>query len=394
MDPPSQQQQTVSPPRTTADSQTPSLTPSGNPKDPEDPATSKVKDGPKKEWSRQMEVVLQMWADIAVCYRWMHDRSFRKHKKVNYAFSIPVIVLSTLTGTANFGLSSFVPAQYMSYGQIAVGMTSIFAGVLSTLQNFFRYAQSSEAHFIASQGWSKLHRAISVELLLEVSNRRRPDEFMRACRADFDRLMENSPIIPMNVIQEFMKTFRTIPELVMPDVCDKIKHTLIFREPGVDASTVTEHILQQVEREVGTMMTPERALSPIRTPPPGPAGVGAFMGPTGHAGHYASFSVPHRGNTHTMVRRTDSAPAAQRFGRTEVETEAPAPVGDLIRRFNQDPTLTMRFSRPLQHANTMPPLRFETASSLESIAIDPIPDDAESLRSHRSNPNVLVIQKR
>jgi hypothetical protein len=187
---------------------------------------------PKKAWTKQYENVLASWADIAVCYAWMHDRSHRTYKRWNYGYAIPIIVLSTLTGTANFGISSTAfPEEFIKYGQIIIGGVSIFAGVLGTLQSFFRYAQNSESHFQASQDWSKLHRNITYELKIEMKNRKDLNGFMKSIKQEYDRLMSSSPLIPLEIVKEFLSKFDQIPNLIMPaEICDRIEHTFIYRE--------------------------------------------------------------------------------------------------------------------------------------------------------------------
>ena len=94
---------------------------------------------PQIPWTREQEELLAEWADIATCYRWLHSRCEKLYRVRNYTFTIPVIILSTLTGTANFAMDSFVPEENKQIAMAAVGSVNIFAGILSTLQNFLRY---------------------------------------------------------------------------------------------------------------------------------------------------------------------------------------------------------------------------------------------------------------
>ena len=124
--------------------------------------TSKEKvDDKKKEaakWTLEQEELLAEWAEKAACYRWLHNKSEKQYRCRNYAFTIPVIILSTLTGTANFAMDSFVPAEHKKTAMAAVGGVNIFAGIISTLQNFLRYAELMEAHRSSGVAWSKLGR--------------------------------------------------------------------------------------------------------------------------------------------------------------------------------------------------------------------------------------------
>ena len=199
---------------------------------PEMLSTTVKKDDPEKPkiiWTDQTEEVLRTWGDISSCYKWLHDKSYRKYKKKNYNYSIPVIILSTLTGALNVGLSGYVPEEYTKYAQAGIGAINIFSGILTTLQNFFKYAQLSESHFNANQGWGKVQRNISVELTLEKEFRCSADRFMRDCRRDYDRLIEQSPEIPSDVIKLFKEKFRSDNTLIRPDIVDNVSHTEIYR---------------------------------------------------------------------------------------------------------------------------------------------------------------------
>ena len=132
-------------------------------------------------WTSEQENLLASWSVRASGYRWLHSRSEKLYRKRNYAFTIPVIILSTLTGTANFAMDSFVPEEHKQVAMASVGGVNIFAGILSTLQNFLRYAELMEGHRVAEVSWSKFSREISVELALEPDMRKAGFDFLTVC---------------------------------------------------------------------------------------------------------------------------------------------------------------------------------------------------------------------
>lgn len=161
----------------------------------------------KQLWTEEQERLLASWSERASGYRWLHSRSEKKYRKSNYAFTIPVIILSTLTGTANFAMDSFVPEEQKQIAMACVGGVNIFAGILSTLQNFLRYAELMEGHRVAEVSWSKFSREISVELALEPSMRKPAFDFLTVSRAEYDRLIEQSPTIDDNIIAQYNYKF-------------------------------------------------------------------------------------------------------------------------------------------------------------------------------------------
>lgn len=184
-------------------------------------------------WTKEQENLMAGWADIASCYRWMHDRCEKRYSGFNMSLSIPVIILSTLTGTANFAIDSFVPPgddAMKKYIQAGIGAVSIFAGILTTLGNFLRFAQLSEAHRVASISWGKLQRQIQVELRIHPNDRLDCLDFLKICRAELDRLIEQSPAIPDKIIKEFEKEFADLKALVRPDIAHGMDHTQVFHD--------------------------------------------------------------------------------------------------------------------------------------------------------------------
>lgn len=182
-------------------------------------------------WTKEQETLMGEWADIAACYRWLHDRAEKKFSSSNMRLTIPVIILSTLTGTANFAINSFIPPDdntLKGYVQAGIGAVSIFAGILTTLGNFLRYAQGSEAHRVASIAWGKFQRLIAVEIAIHPNERIDAMDFLKICRQDLDRLIEQSPPIPDGIIADFEREFKDIPNLKRPDICHGLEHTRAF----------------------------------------------------------------------------------------------------------------------------------------------------------------------
>ena len=182
-------------------------------------------DNIKLNWDDTTEHLLILWADYANCYRWLHDKSFRKLRYMNYLFTIPVILMTTITGTLNFGINSLVSQEYIKLCQILIGLINIFSAIITTLLNFFRYPQESEAHYRSSIHWAKFNRLISTELYLNRENRKDANIFIKMCKIEYEKLMEQSPIIQESIIKEFYKRIKLITgkTLNIPNDIDSIK---------------------------------------------------------------------------------------------------------------------------------------------------------------------------
>jgi hypothetical protein len=187
---------------------------------------------PNNGWTREQEELMAGWSDIAACYRWMHDRCEKIMARSNKCITTPVIILSTLTGSANFIVSSLTGdnVEMGKMAQIAIGGVSIFTAILQTLGNDYRFAQQSEAHRVASIAWGKFQRQLAVELALHPKERIDCMDFLKLCRAELDRLIEQSPPIPDKVIYAFEEEFKSIPDLKKPDIAHGMDHTRVFKD--------------------------------------------------------------------------------------------------------------------------------------------------------------------
>jgi len=182
-------------------------------------------------WTKEQEYLMAQWSDVASCYRWLHDRAEKKYSKLNMSITIPVIILSTLTGAANFAVGSFIPPDAVdvkNYVGAGLGALSIGAGIMTTLGNFFQFAQKSESNRVAGIAWGKFQRLVSVELAIHPDNRIEAMDFLGICRQDLDRLIEQSPPITDDIIKLFEEEFKEIPNLKVPDICHGIEHTRVF----------------------------------------------------------------------------------------------------------------------------------------------------------------------
>lgn len=186
-----------------------------NSKDKDD--KSKIKKLPV--WHEQQELILKNWSEIGSSYRYLHDKSFMKYNSQNLRFALPVIVISTITGTANFAQKSF-PESWTTYVPLGIGFLNLTAGLITTIAQFLRVSELLEGHRSASIAYSKFSRNIAVELSLPVSQRTCDGfDFIVTCRNELDRLIEQSPNIPTAIVTEFAKKFNQ-SAFFKPDILD------------------------------------------------------------------------------------------------------------------------------------------------------------------------------
>lgn len=118
-------------------------------------------------WNDEIESILESWSDIASCYASLNRMAFEKFKKINTRYALPTIILSSLSGTFSIAIQGYVPQDKQNIAQLGIGLLSLAVGILSTIQNYFRYSQNSEIHNSSFLGWSKLKRTIEIELSIQ-----------------------------------------------------------------------------------------------------------------------------------------------------------------------------------------------------------------------------------
>jgi len=207
------------------------------------------------EWTPEHETILIEWADKAMCYRWLHSKSNALYSSLNAWYTIPVIVISTLTGTANFAQER-VPIEYQSYYVMIVGGFNILAGIITTIQQFLKITQLNEAHRVSSIAWDKFYRNIKIELAKHPSERIDVKQMVKMSKEEFDRLMETSPNIPEKIVNQFKNNFNShnaFDKIVKPEICDILIPTNEYRNPWFNdenrAKVMNETLKSQLEKQ-------------------------------------------------------------------------------------------------------------------------------------------------
>jgi hypothetical protein len=207
------------------------------------------------EWSPEHEEILIEWADKAMCYRWLHSKANTMYSTLNAWYTIPVIVISTLTGTANFAQER-VPLEYQNWFVMVVGGFNIMAGIITTIQQFLKITQLNESHRVSSIAWDKFYRNVKIELAKHPSERIDPRQMLKMSKEEFDRLIETSPNIPEKIVQQFKTNFlnqESFDKIIKPEICDILIPTSEYRNPWYNednqAKTLNETIKSQLIKQ-------------------------------------------------------------------------------------------------------------------------------------------------
>ena len=182
-----------------------------------------MKKGPIRIWHKQHEKVLRNWGESAACYRYMHFKAHVMFKKMSMRMTLPIIVISTITGTANFAQETF-PVSIQPYVPSMIGALNLFAAILTTILQFLKVNELMESHRVSSVHYGKLARNIRLELSLPIPERTHDGgNMVEISKGEYDRLIEQSPPVPSAVINNFERKF--------PEVDGDFKHK--FNRPEI-----------------------------------------------------------------------------------------------------------------------------------------------------------------
>lgn len=169
----------------------------------------KEKSGKKmpRIWHKQQEKILKNWGESAACYRYLHYKAYSMLKKQSMRMTLPIIIISTITGTANFAQETF-PMSVREYVPAMIGAANLFAAILTTVLQFLKVNELMEAHRVSSVHYGKLARSVRLELTLPIPERAHDGgNMVEIARGEYDRLIEQSPPVPGVILRKFEKDF-------------------------------------------------------------------------------------------------------------------------------------------------------------------------------------------
>jgi len=185
-----------------------------------------------KEWTDDIEILLKNISEKCQIWRELHIKTHTIFKKKYYRLTIPVIVLSSITGGANLSLGSISTSADNNIINLVIGALGIIISILSTLNNIFSFSKRKDEHYRASNDWYRLHRLIKTELSLERDRRIEVTKFFNMVLHEIERIHEYQPNIRNDVLNNFKKSLRKkgktisieMPEIIM------LSETVIYKK--------------------------------------------------------------------------------------------------------------------------------------------------------------------
>jgi len=230
-----------------------------------DSVTGAQKKKAPRIWHDAHEEILKEWGEAAACYRYMHFNAYKVYKSRNIHFTLPIIVISTVTGTANFAQSTF-PSAWQRYVPSVVGAFNLIAALATTVMQFLKINELMESHRVSYISYAKLSRNIRLELTLPEAHRSQHGATMVDISGnEYGRLIEQCPPIPDFIMKNFREKFN-IPETPNDD---KISYPEIMgirsitTEKGTKDRRIVEEAIEELKRRTKKTGTFQQAKDAI-----------------------------------------------------------------------------------------------------------------------------------
>lgn len=179
-------------------------------------------------WTHRLEEYFASTGEKAAGLAWVHKRSEAIYSNRRTYIDLPVIIGSGVIAFLNAGSSSLFPDQRIA--STALGVGSLFMGILNSFGTYFGWSKRAEGHRISAIHYAKLYRFITVELSLPRQERMSPHDLLKYVKDQYDRLAEISPMVPEIIIHEFQKKFKNQKDISKPEEANGLHKIDIYRE--------------------------------------------------------------------------------------------------------------------------------------------------------------------
>lgn len=137
--------------------------------------------------------LLTEWFRRIVLSQQGHYNASAYFERLNYWMGIPVVILSAFVGTSVFAtLEKNVDTRL----RIVIGLISVIAAVLASLQTFFRFSDRSEIHRDFGGRYGALRREIEQIISFPPSSEEELRQLLTDLRQRLDTLGTEAPEIP------------------------------------------------------------------------------------------------------------------------------------------------------------------------------------------------------
>ena len=142
--------------------------------------------------------LLETWYKRAEACHKCHFLASHRYAKLNHLIGVPTILLTTVVGTSVF--ASLATDSRSAAVTVVVGLVSIMAAILSSLQTFLGFSERADRHRDAGVKYGTIGR--KMELLLNENTMPDGTDSI-VLKKELDDFAVASPKIPLDILKSF-----------------------------------------------------------------------------------------------------------------------------------------------------------------------------------------------
>ena len=139
------------------------------------------------------DATLREWLTRVRHSQHSHHEAGKVYKTLNYALSVPVVVLTTAIGTTAF---ASLEKQTSNTAKAWLGGLSMLAAVLAALQTHFQFGQRAEKHKSLGAQYGNVRRDIETILALPIDERGARGEVLKDIGKKMGDLGGEGEVVP------------------------------------------------------------------------------------------------------------------------------------------------------------------------------------------------------
>ena len=159
------------------------------------------------DYNSDLEYLLKIHAEECESFSILHRYSFEKYSERSNYINIPVIILSSAIG---FATGIDIGYDKMN---IILGVSSIFVGIIKSIDTYFQLGKRSESHRICSLQFQQINKKIMIELSLKRDQRISAKDMLQIIKTDIKNLQDIAPLIDEEIIEIFKKNQTKITQI-------------------------------------------------------------------------------------------------------------------------------------------------------------------------------------
>ena len=148
------------------------------------------------EWYEKEESYLKQLHDVCIIQSKEYMDLYRKTHATQTKLRLPAIIMSSFSGVASFGTSSF-PKGLQKFVSIGVGLINISIAMIQTYESYLKIGDIVSKSLTVSTSLKKLADDIFCEVFIPVEDRETAGiTFLRDCFSRYQAIIENAPPMP------------------------------------------------------------------------------------------------------------------------------------------------------------------------------------------------------